>query len=232
NKKIKVKRLEKCTVCEGKGGSGVKVCDTCKGQGQVRQVSRSLFGQIVNVAACPDCGGTGKTISNPCSACSGDGRKRVDATLSVNIPAGVSEGNYIPLEGQGDAGPQGGPAGDVIVIIQEKEHERFERHGIDLLGRINITIGQAVLGDEIILETLKGKIKLTIPPGTQSGKRFRVKGKGLPDVHYARTGDLYIDVRVQTPVSLKKEEKELFKRLREIEKSKGQDKSFFSRIFR
>jgi len=229
-KKIKLKRNEACSHCRGKGGEGASTCTTCGGQGQVRQISRSLFGQVVNVVACNACSGTGQTITNRCNLCGGDGLERKSATISVDIPAGVSEGNYIPLQGQGEAGPNGGPAGDLIVVIEEHPHDFFERHGIDLLCEVPVAFWQAALGDAIVLKTLDGKVKLNIPPGTQSEKLLRLRKKGLPAVQSHEQGDLLVKIVVETPKKLKNEEKEIFQRLRELDGDKrSEGKGFFHR---
>jgi molecular chaperone DnaJ len=222
SKKIKYRKQERCSTCSGLGGTGTQTCSTCGGSGQVRQVSQSLFGQMVNVAACGHCQGAGQTVANPCRDCNGDGLLRSETMVSVNIPAGVAEGNYIPLRDQGDAGPRGGPAGDLIVLIQEKEHEFFERHGKDLVCELAISIPQAVLGDNIVLNTLDGKVKLNIAPGTQSESILRLRGKGLPEVNSPRyKGDILVKIHVETPARVSSEEKDLFKRLLEIENKKS-----------
>ena len=221
SKKIKYKKMERCATCSGTGGTGTDTCRICGGTGQVRRVSQSLFGQMVNVAVCGTCGGSGQTITNKCKTCSGDGRTRTETTVSVNIPAGVSEGNYIPLRGMGDAGPNGGPAGDLIVIIEEEQHKVFERHGQDLICELNISVPQAVAGDSVVLDTLDGKVKLTIVPGTQSESLLRLRDKGLPDVNNARhRGDILVKIHVVIPEKLGSQEKELYAKLAEIEKAK------------
>lgn len=152
------------------------------------------------------------------------------ATLSIDIPAGVSEGNYIPLHDQGDAGPNGGPPGDVIVLIQEEEHEIFERHGMDLLCHVPIAFWQAVLGDNIVLDTLEGKVKLSIPEGTQSGKILRLRGKGLPEVRGRERGDLLVVLEVETPLRLSSDERRIFEQLRDMQgQRQNKPKSFFKR---
>ena len=220
-KKIKLKKMQTCSVCGGSGArnsEAVKTCQACQGSGQVRQVSQSFFGQFVNVTTCRACGGTGKTIDQPCSACSGQGRVRGSNTISVKVPPGVSTGNYIPLRGQGNSGPRGGPSGDVIVLIEEKEHPQFERHGEDIIYQIAVSISQAALGDELEIPTLTGKVRMHIPPGTQSGKIFRLKGKGMPRLHGYGNGDQLVRVLVWIPTKLNTKEKQLFQ---ELGKSEG-----------
>jgi len=207
-KKIKIKRLVHCESCDGKGArsdSDIQSCSDCGGSGQVRQVSRSILGQFVNVATCPRCRGEGRVIVKPCITCHGTGQKKGESTLTVKIPAGVSTGNYITLNDEGDVGPNGGPAGKVIVLIEEKEDPRFERHGDDVLYRLNIGFPQAVLGDEIEIPTLLGKAKLHVEAGTQSGKILRMRNKGIPNLHSSGKGDQLVQVHVWTPTKLSKE---------------------------
>ncbi len=231
SKKIKYKKMERCTVCSGTGGTGLETCRTCGGSGQLRRVAQSLFGQMVNVTVCNVCSGSGQTISNKCKTCNGDGRLKTETTVSVNIPAGVSEGNYIPLRGMGDAGPNGGPAGDLLVIIEEEQHKVFERHGQDLVCELNVSVPQAVNGDAVTLETLDGKVKLNIAPGTQSESILRMRDKGLPDVNNQRNrGDILVRIHVVVPEKLNSQEKELYAKLSEIEKGKtSQETGFFKK---
>lgn len=220
NKKIKLRRKDSCQTCGGRGTkSGHRQnCPTCAGRGQVRQVSQSLFGQVVNVATCPQCSGEGTIVTDPCPICSGEGRVSTETTISVDIPAGVAEGNYIPISGKGDVGLHGGPAGDLIVLIEEQKDDFFERHGVDLLCEIPVTFSQAALGDTITIRTIDGKANLRIPPGTQSGKIFRLRGKGLPAIRSGETGDQLARIRLETPEKLSHEMKVLFEKLREMEK--------------
>lgn len=221
SKKIKYKRYDHCPACKGAGGDGLRSCGPCGGTGQVRRVTQSLFGQMVNVSACPRCGGRGQIVANACKSCGGDGRAKIETTVSVNIPAGVAEGNYIPLRGQGDAGAHNGPAGDLIVLIEEKPHEFFERHGQDLACELTISIPQAVVGDTVVLPTLDGKVKLNIAAGTQSESLLRLREKGLPAVNSNRDrGDILVKVHVETPERLSSEEKALYQKLIELERQK------------
>ena len=215
-KKIKLTRMQTCSSCGGSGArssAGMKTCPTCHGSGEIRQVSRSLFGQFVNVTACSTCGGEGRVIDDPCPNCSGQGRVRGTSTISVKVPAGVSSGNYIPLRGQGNVGPHGGPAGDIVVFIEEKEHPHFDRHGDDIIYEIAISIPQAVLGADVEVPTLTGKVRMHIPPGTQSGKVLRLKGKGIPHLHGYGHGDQFVKVFVWIPTKLASEERKLFQEL-------------------
>jgi len=217
-KKIRLKRMELCAACNGSGAQSsdaIKTCPVCHGTGQVRQVSRSLFGQFVNIATCGHCGGEGRVISEACKSCGGKGRQKGEQTLKVNIPAGVATGNYLTIKGEGDVGPKGGPRGDVFVFIEEKKDERFERHGNDILYNLSISISQAVLGGEVEIPTLTGKAKLQIDPGTQSGKILRMRGKGIPHLNGHGKGDQLVRIAVWTPTKLSKDAKGLFQKLSE-----------------
>ncbi len=216
-KSIKIKRFKRCATCSGKGGSSLRRCSQCNGTGQVQQVSRSMFGQFVSVHPCNNCGGTGEVISSPCTTCSGSGRVEEQATISVKIPAGVSEGNYIPLRGEGNAGMRGGESGDLMVMIEEKPHERFVRHGGDIITEVPITFAMAALGGDIDIETLEGHVKLKIPAGTQSGKMLKLRGQGLGHLRSSGRGDLLVKVSLWTPTSLTDEQRSLYEKLHRIE---------------
>ena len=215
-KQIKIKRLVKCSACDGKGsapGSEPVVCDVCRGQGQVKHVQRSIFGEFVNVAECHNCRGQGTIVKDPCKTCGGDGVARGDKTVSVKIPAGVSSGNYITIASGGDAGERGGPSGNLYVIIDEKPHPLFERHGNDVVMDLPLTVTQLALGTKTEVPTLSGKVLLKVPPGTQSHKVFRLKGKGIPRLNSYGKGDQLVRVIAWIPDKLDKEEKELLKEL-------------------
>jgi len=234
-KTIKLKRFLKCGNCKGsgaEGSSGRKNCPQCGGSGEIRRVSRSLFGQIVNVTACNLCGGEGTIIGNPCSVCSGEGRVKGASTLNVKVPPGVASGNYIPIQGSGNYGRRGGVPGDVIVIIEEKEHPIFQRRGNDLLAEAAINFPIAALGGEVEIPLLDGKAKIKIPPGTQSGKIFRLKGKGLPILNGYGHGDQLVRIVVWVPDRLSNEEKELLKQLYAIQGATPAktDRSFFDKL--
>lgn len=218
-KVIKIKKHKKCPACGGSGaktGTGTKACPSCGGTGEIHTQSRSLFGTFVNVQPCPNCGGEGKIISDPCSTCSGEGRIRDNETITINVPAGVTTGNYIPLRGQGDVGQHKGPAGDIIVYIVEEEHELFERHEDDILYDLPISFSQAALGDSIEVPTLSGQARLKIPSNTQSGKIFRMRGKGIRHLNRSGSGDQLVRVWVWTPSDLSGSEKKI---LEELDKS-------------
>jgi molecular chaperone DnaJ len=215
-KTIKVKKYKRCSSCSGTGsqpGKGVKTCPTCNGLGEIHTQSRSLFGTFVSVQPCHMCEGEGKIVSDPCVSCSGTGRVREEETITINVPVGVSSGNYIPLKGQGDVGPRNGPAGDIIVFIEELEHELFERQGNDVIYELPISITQAALGDVVEVPTLDGRARLKIPSGTQSGKVFRMRGKGIQYLQRNGSGDQLVRVWVWTPVSLSRNEKKLLEEL-------------------
>jgi molecular chaperone DnaJ len=234
-KKIRIKRKVPCESCNASGakaGSGKVTCLQCQGAGEVRQVSRSIFGQFVNIATCPRCGGTGEVIDTPCPDCGGDGRTDGTSTVTVKVPAGVSEGNYITVRGGGHAGPRGGPSGDAVVLIEEKPHDYFERHGDDLVYRLPLSFPQAALGDSVIVPTLNGSVKLKIPAGTQSGKLFRLRGKGIPHLRGFGSGDQMVQAIVWTPTDLTRDEKELLKKLATTRGGQPPkaDRNFFDKI--
>jgi molecular chaperone DnaJ len=215
-KKIQLKRYGKCKTCDGAGGTGKETCGTCKGQGQVRRTQNSFFGQVVNVTSCPDCAGTGQQIKVRCKDCNGQGRALEEVTLPIDIPAGVEEGQYLTLRGEGHRGAHGGGAGDLLVVIHEARDEHFERRGIDLHGRANIPFTTAALGGAIRVPTLDGEVELKIPAGTQSDTLMRLRGKGLPELHGGSHGHLYVKVHVETPQKLGARETELLKELQTL----------------
>ncbi|MCD6023545.1 MAG: molecular chaperone DnaJ [Fibrobacteria bacterium] len=237
-KKIQLKRFGRCKTCDGAGGTGKETCGTCKGQGQVRRTQNSFFGQVVNVTACPDCGGTGQQIKVRCKDCNGQGRVQEEVTLPIEIPAGVEEGQYLTLRGEGHRGPHGGGAGDLLVVIHEARDERFERRGVDLHGKADIPFTTAALGGSIRVPTLEGDVELKIPAGTQSDTLMRLRGKGLPELHGGAHGHLYVKVHIDTPQKLGARETELLKELQALWEapaskggkesgSKDKSKSFF-----
>ena len=205
-----------CNRCKGKGvkeGSTRQQCATCRGTGELRQTSRSIFGQFVNIQTCPACRGEGAIVTDPCPACNGEGRSEGSKSVEVKIPAGVASGNYIRLEGQGDQGPHGGQAGDLIIIIEEAEDELFERHGYDVLYDLPVSFSQLALGARIEIPTLEGTAAVKIPAGTQSHKILRLKGKGLPHLNAYGHGDQLVRLVAHTPQNLSKEERDAFERL-------------------
>ena len=234
-KKLRVKRMAVCPECSGHGsapGTSRKTCPQCRGAGQVRRVTNSLFGQMINVTTCNVCHGSGQVISTPCPRCHGDGRIKDQTTISVNIPAGVATGNYIPIEGKGDAGPRGGPAGDIIVVIEEKDHPDFTRQGENIILQVSISFVTAALGGTIDIPVLNGTDTLDIPPGTQTGKVFRMKGRGIPNLRRRGQGDQLVQVQVWTPDKLTDSDKKLLQQLGRSESFKPpkSSKSFFSKL--
>ena len=219
-KKVKVKRYVKCDACGGTGSRsrGFKTCETCGGSGFVRQERRTFFGHFVTQSTCPTCHGAGRVIKDLCTVCNGTGRVLKEKTIKINIPSGVEDGNILRLQGMGNAGVRGGNYGDLIVQIQEIRDEVFERQGRDLRRRIKVPYPVLVLGGEVLVDSLNGKkVKLKIPPYTQTGQVFRIKGQGLRDLN-GRRGDLYVEVDVEIPQRVSKEEKELLKKLLELKK--------------
>lgn len=216
-KKIRVKHLKKCATCGGRGGKGEKQCPQCHGRGQLRRVQQTMFGQFVNVSACPRCHGEGSIVSEPCRTCGGDGRASETETVSVKVPPGVANGNYIPLRGLGDAGLRGGPAGDLVVLIEEKAHDVFERHDSDLLLEMPVSFVTLALGGRIEVPLLGGAVHaLDVGAGTASGHVVRVRGKGLPALRGGR-GDLLVRLRVWVPTRLPGADKKLLEELRRSE---------------
>jgi molecular chaperone DnaJ len=228
---VTLRRMEACETCHGTGtasGRGPSTCPQCQGRGQVR--FQQGFFSIART--CSACGGTGTVISDPCRTCWGDGRVERQRTIQVTVPAGVEEGTRIRYQGEGDAGRQGGPSGDLYIVLSVKPHAFFERDGNDLHCVVPISFPQAALGDEITIPTLEGDTVLKIPEGTQSGKEFRVRGKGVPYLNEHGRGDLVVQVVVQTPKKLTKVQKELLRQLSEslaIE-NKPTSRSLFSKV--
>jgi len=238
-KTLKVKKYIKCKGCSGTGAEtddDFETCSTCNGMGEVRQVSRTMFGQFVNVQACPDCRGEGRIIANKCKECNGQGRVRGEEKVKVKVPSGVSNGNYITLRGQANAGIRGGSVGDLIVLIEELPHEHFERDGNDIYHDLLLSVPDAILGTEKEVPTLRGKAKIKIEPGTQPGKLLRMKEKGVLGLHNSGIGDQYIRVNVYIPKDLSREEREHIVALRndgdhfDASNAKSREKGFFSKI--
>jgi molecular chaperone DnaJ len=213
--KIRIPTMETCETCKGSGakpGTSPKTCETCHGSGTVR-LSQGFFSIQ---QSCPTCHGSGKMISDPCGTCRGAGRVKNHKTLSVKIPAGVDEGDRIRLSGEGEAGVNGGPPGDLYVVMHLKEHAVFQRDGDDLHCEMPISFSQAALGGEIEIPTLDGSAKIKVPPETQTGQVFRLRGKGIKGVRSSYPGDLLCEVVVETPVRLTDRQKELLRELEDI----------------
>jgi molecular chaperone DnaJ len=234
-------RLETCDHCDGNGaepGSSPTTCPMCSGTGEVRQVQQTFLGSMVRVAPCPQCGGKGSIVENPCKKCDGSGRVRNRTTLNVKIPPGVHEGLQIQVRSEGDVGEQGAPQGNLYVVVNVKEHEFFVRRDNDILLEIPINVVQATLGDKIIVPTVDGDVELTIPAGTQSGKIFRMRGRGFPrlrsDGSNSGRGDQLIHVRVDIPTKLTPEQRKAFETLADVMGSEVQPqpngKGFMGRV--
>lgn len=230
-KEIEITRDETCSVCHGSGaepGTSPTRCPTCGGRGEVRQTRQTFLGSLVQVITCPTCNGSGEVIQTPCHQCRGRGLERRTLRKTVRIPAGVDNGTQIRLAGEGQPGVYGGPNGNLYIEIRVKEHKYFRRKDDDILLDLNISIPQAVLGAEIEVPTVDGKTKLTIPPGTQPGKVFRLKGKGVPHLRGNGRGDQLVIVNVEIPTRLTTEQRELFEKLAKTmgAEPRPQEKSF------
>ncbi|MCY3916396.1 MAG: molecular chaperone DnaJ [Chloroflexi bacterium] len=219
-KEIEFQRLESCDSCDGTGaaaGSRPSTCGTCNGSGEVRQVQQTFLGSMMRAQTCPNCGGKGQVISNPCRNCDGSGRRRKRAVLNVKIPAGVSEGIQIQVRGDGDAGEHGAPPGNLFVVVHVKEHAYFKRQENDIILDIGVNVAQATLGDRITVDSVDGPVELDIPPGTQTGKVFRLRGRGIPrlrsDGSNSGRGDQMVYVQVETPIDLTEQQRKLFEEL-------------------
>lgn len=240
-KKIKVKKLVECKHCQGTGsadGSGGETCPTCKGSGSVVRTQRGIFGMMQVQEACPTCHGEGRIIKNKCTHCGGDGVVRDEEIITIKIPAGVSGGMQIPVQGKGNAAPRGGVPGDLLVLVEEEPHKDLVREGNDLIYNLLLDMPTAILGGQVQIPTLTGDVKITITPGTQPGKVLRMRGKGLPIIdQYARqygTGDLLINVGVYIPEKLNKDEKKLIEQLQNspnIVPGSADKKNFFKNLF-
>ncbi|UAL46216.1 molecular chaperone DnaJ [Sutcliffiella horikoshii] len=234
---IEIPVEETCDTCTGTGakpGTKVETCSQCRGTGQESVEQNTPFGRIVNRRTCSKCNGSGKSIPNKCTTCHGAGRVKKRNTIKVNIPAGVDEGQQLRVAGKGEAGVNGGPAGDLYVVFHVRRHEFFERDGDDVYCEMPITFAQAALGDEVEVPTLHGKVKLKVPAGTQTGTNFRLKGKGIANVRGYGQGDQHIKIRVITPTKLSEKQKQL---IREFAETSGQapdeqEDSFFSKVKR
>jgi molecular chaperone DnaJ len=236
---LEVAVLEDCDQCGGSGaaeGSEPTVCPTCGGAGEERVVHNGMMGRMVAVQPCRRCVGEGRVIDRPCPRCQGEGRVRARRRVEVEVPPGVSSENYITLRGQGNAGPRGGPPGDIVVLLDVQDDPRFVRDGANLLLERAVTFAQAALGDDVEVPTVEGIVRLTVPPGTQSGVVLRLRGQGLPELQGRGRGDLLVRIRVYTPVKLSAEQEAALRRLREIEDPPPEglghenQKGFWSRV--
>jgi len=236
-KKVKVKKQIKCDQCGGSGaeaGTSTKTCPVCQGSGEVKSVSRSVFGQFVNITTCSNCNGEGVVVDVPCKKCMGEGRINDESTIKINVPPGVHEGSYMTLRGEGNAGKKNGPAGDIIVVFQELPHEYFMRDGDDIIYNLYISFPDAALGVEVEVPTLNGKALLKIDPGTSPGKLLKMRDKGIRHLNQGGSGDQIVRVNIEIPKRLSSKEKELLKELAQSQNfkmsAKSDEKSFFKRF--
>ncbi len=217
-KDVSVSRVESCPDCGGTGcaqGTAAETCPDCRGTGSVRTTQRTPFGMVQSTGPCPKCGGTGKLIKDPCPTCRGKGAIRRNSKVSVSIPAGIDDGQTIKLSGAGSAGTLGGPAGDLLVTIQVRPHEIFERDGTSVLVTVPVTFAQAALGAEIQVPTLDGKVKMSVPQGTQPGAVLRLRGKGIPYLRGSGRGDQFVTINVAVPKSMSTSQREALRRFAE-----------------
>jgi len=217
-KKIKVKKYVSCTHCNGTGAEGrnaTKDCPTCHGSGVVNRITNTILGRMQTQTVCPDCGGDGKVIINKCSHCNGEGIVRDDEIIKINIPAGVQEGMQLSMSGKGNAARRGGIPGDLLILVEEEKHPTLMRDENDLVYNLLLTVPQAILGDSVEIPTVDAKVKMKIEPGTQPGKVFRLRNKGLPSVNGYGTGDLLVHVGVYIPEELSSDERKSIQELKE-----------------
>lgn len=235
-KEISITRDEACDTCGGSGakpGTSPKTCDQCHGTGQVTRIQQTMLGSMRTSSPCPKCGGTGKIIKDPCNTCRGKGKVRRSTKVRVQIPAGVDDGQSVRVRGEGCTGSNGGPSGDLLVEVSIRNHPFFQRDGANVLCELPITFTQAALGAELEVPTLDGKVRYTIPEGTQTGTTFRLRGKGIPFVHSKARGDQLVTVVVETPTKLTKEQKELLHRFGDSTKDSGaqpKNANFFEKL--
>ncbi len=237
SKKLKIKKFVKCDQCGGSGaeaGTSTKTCPVCHGSGEVKTISRSVFGQFVNISACSNCNGEGTVVGTPCKKCMGDGRVNEEVTISINIPAGVSDGSYMTLRGEGNSGKRGGTPGDIIVVFQESPHEYFLREGDDIVYDLFISFPTAALGGEVEVPTLNGKAVLKIESGTQPGKMLKMRDKGIRHLNSSGHGNQFVRVNIDVPKKTNGKEKELLKELSNLPNFKksanSDDNNFFKRF--
>jgi molecular chaperone DnaJ len=237
NKTVKVKKYTTCTSCTGSGAkdkNAIQNCGTCGGSGQVRKVTNTFLGQMQTVGTCPTCNGEGSTITSKCGACKGEGRVYTEETITIDIPAGVQDGMQLSLSGKGNAGERGGAPGDLIVLIEEEHHPELQRDNLNVIYDMHISFTDAVFGANPEVPTIDGRAKIKIPAGTQSGKIFRLKGKGFPSINSYEKGDQLIHINIWTPQTLSSEEKELMEKLKDAKNFQPQpeknEKSFYSKM--
>jgi molecular chaperone DnaJ len=233
-RQIDVPRLASCDRCSGSGaepGTGQETCPGCGGSGQIRRSAQSFFGQVVTTATCHTCGGAGRILKSPCVECRGQGRVQKAKRLAVKIPAGVDTGSQIRISGEGEAGPRGGPPGDLYVVLRVRAHPQLARHEQDVVYELRVNMVQAALGDRIEIPTLEGPVEIAIPAGTQNGQSFRLQGRGMPDVRGGRRGDEYVVVQVLIPKDLNPEQKALLRKVGGLTgKPEKVSKGFFDKL--
>lgn len=236
-KKIKVNKLIVCRTCDGTGAkdkSSIQTCKTCGGAGAVRRVTNTILGQMQTNSTCPTCNGSGTQITSKCDHCHGEGVVRGEETITINIPAGVSEGMQLSMNGKGNAAPNGGIPGDLIILVEEVPHETLQREGNNVVYDLHISFVDAALGSSVEVPTIDGKAKIKIEPGTQGGKILRLKGKGVPEVNSYHKGDQLVYVNIWTPKVISKDERDLLEKLQASPNFKPQpgknEKSFFERM--
>ena len=236
-KTVKVKKYVACGTCNGSGAKdkgSVQTCGTCGGNGQVRRVQNTFLGQMQTVTTCPACNGEGTTITNKCTSCKGEGRVYGEETVTLDIPAGVQDGMQLSMSGKGNIGERGGPAGDLIILIEEEANEFLHREGLNVAYDLYISFPDAVFGTQIEVPTIDGRAKIKVPPGTQSGKIFRLKGKGFPGINSYEKGDQLIHVNVWTPQHVSAEEKNTLEKMQSSTNFQPHpdknDKSFWEKI--
>src|SRR5882757_3997709 len=236
-KNIKVKKYVPCTTCSGSGAKdkgSIQTCSTCGGSGQVRRVSNTFLGQMQTVTTCPTCNGEGSLVTAKCTSCKGEGRVYGEETVTIDIPAGVQEGMQLSVGGRGNAGERGGAPGDLIILIEEEQHPELHRDGLNVAYELHISFADAVFGLNAEIPTIDGKAKIKIPAGTQSGKIFRLKGKGFPGVNSYEKGDQLIHVNVWTPQHISNEEKMMLEKMQQSDnfqpKPEKGEKSFFDKV--
>ena len=235
-KELNIYRMENCSRCSGSGaepGTSRKTCPSCGGSGKIRSTQSTPFGQFQTVRDCQNCQGTGTIVEKPCQECHGSGRVRKERKLNVKIPAGVDTGTRLRMSGEGEGGTMGGPSGDLYIYVTVKPHKIFKRQNDDILCDYTISFVQAALGDEVDIPTIDGKVKLSIPEGTQTGTTFRIRGRGFPKLRGYGRGDQHVKVKVLTPTHLTEEQKQILRQLDETLTAKnGEDKKgFFGKIF-
>ena len=236
-KTVKVKKYVACSTCNGSGAkdkNSAQTCGTCGGNGQVRRVQNTFLGQMQTVTTCPACNGEGTTIINKCNACKGEGRTYGEETVTLDIPAGVQDGMQLSMSGKGNIGERGGPSGDLIILIEEEQHEFLQREGLNVAFDLYVSFPDAVFGTQVEVPTIDGRAKIKIPAGTQSGKIFRLKGKGFPAINSYEKGDQLIHVNVWTPQHVSTEEKSILEKMQDSENFQPSpdknDKSFWEKI--